>query len=208
MPPDKTFTQAEVNGLLAKERRKAEAELAELRKNIGERDTVIEAARARVLELEQQHASATGERDALRADLATASATHAEQLAELTQQHAEVVQTHHRERAEREVTSALLSARMAPSAEAVAVAQLLRVAQVEQDATGAIVGVTLAGQRYPNATDAAKAFIAAHPFFEAAPLGGSGSARGIPPPGPAPIMDITKADPMQLASEGWQTPVR
>ena len=149
-PPDKTFTQAQIDVIVQERVAKLKTELATLQKDVDDRDLVIEAAHDRVAELEQQHASALSERDALRADLATASASHTEQLAELEQQRAEVVSAHRREKAERTLASALAAARVAPVAERFAVAELLRVAEVEQDGAGQVVAVQYAGQRYAD----------------------------------------------------------
>lgn len=211
MPPThKTFTQEEVNGLIANDRRtldrKYKDAIARLTQELADHKTVNDAAKARVTELEGQLAGVTGDRDTLRSEFEAASASHAETVAALEQRHTATVESHRRMSGEFAITQALTAARVIPEAMKIAAELMLRGSTLEQNERDDVTAVTYAGKRYASAAEAAKVFLEGHKFIALPPqVGGSGSPRYLTHHSPSPV-DITKIDPAQLASEGWSEP--
>jgi hypothetical protein len=202
---EKTFTQEQLNGILAADRKKAEAKVADLQAQVGQFETIKAAAAKRVTELESQVATLTTERDTARTEHANAKAMHDSEIATLKSLHAAAVEAHRGFAVSRAVTDALIaSGEVFPTATAIAAREFEQLSVVELDDSGALTSITYAGEKHTDPKLAARAFLKAHPFFAMGAGGGTGAQR--PSAGGfTAARDVTKVDPAELASRGWQS---
>lgn len=214
MPNEKTFTQSEVNAMLARERKARE-------KLESDHATVVEAARLRVTELQAQAAALSAERDGATAKASEATGLHAK----LSDEHQAYRAMHRRQCAERELVEALTAVRVLPGASATALRLLTESAEIEQDAEGAIVAVKYGGakhqareralndlpvtgsaKQFSAAVSAVQQFLREHDYLlRAFSTGGAGTQRSnIGHPTATPKPDITNQRPEDLVEQGWK----
>lgn len=179
-PPAKTYSDAELNALLAKERRsheektnaaiaaakaEADAKLAELQQQVelagktaDEKAKIQAENAAKKIEREREELAKQRDAEKARADGLDGK------LRSTVQQH--------------QLSSALAVAKVFPTALDYAVQGLLREAtELDVDpASYEIKALTVDGVRYTDLPKAAEAFLEKRPFFKSAPPGGAGSS--------------------------------
>lgn len=177
MPSEKTFTQDEVNTLLARERRKSEERIAELERSIADYERLKTTLTERATELQSEATTATAKARALETQLAQTTERNARERAELEARHAETTSVSRETGFRLQLTQALLAADVFPGAVRVAADELRRQVKLEHDAGGAIASVEYGGTRHTDPVAAARAFLSAHPYFARGAPGGSGTPR-------------------------------
>jgi hypothetical protein len=150
-----------------------------VQERVGKERARLEAAQARATELQRERDAVVGERDAL---------TKRVEAAQLANR-------------DRTLHAALEGARVLPMARDVAYAELLRNSTIEHAENGDVAAVVYGETRFEDAGEAAKAFLESRPYFQRPAAGGAGSSRSLGSPNGRG--DISKADPMKLATEGW-----
>lgn len=203
-PPEKTFTQAELNALLARERRATEEKLS---KQFGEQAAAtkaeLEDLRAKFEDAgksaaEKAQAQAARERATIEARLAEAE--KARQTAEATaQQHAHALRD---ERTNYELGTLLDKHKVMPEARRLALLGFRADAKLDFDAEGRVAGVDLASGRYASLGEAVDAWMKEHgALFVAAVAGGAGTrapnGRGLP----ADLSTLSDTELIRLSNE-------
>lgn len=183
--PPKTFTQDQLNALLAKERKATEAKFGDYDK-LKEAAGKVEELNKRLEELEEEktlagksaeekeRARAKKERETLLADKEKAETEKAEVEARL----AAAFEEHRNTRARHTLSLALSAAKVYAPAAADALDAMMRDSTLEFDKeTGELTQVTLAndGVVYDDMNKAAAAYLASKPHFAAGAIGGTGT---------------------------------
>ncbi|HST56296.1 MAG TPA: hypothetical protein VLJ42_10465 [Solirubrobacteraceae bacterium] len=211
MPPEdtRTFTQEEVNTLLAKERRTDRAEIESLRAQLGEHATTAAEAAKRLTEVEGQLRATTAERDAAKAEHEQARTAHAAELNTLQARHTETLKSHRDAAEERALQEALVATgELHAPALGSALREFRRLIVVESDDAGKIGAITFKGARFDKPADAGRAYLKEHPWFAKGAAGGGGHTR--PTTGHANGgggLDLTNANIAALAERGWTAPL-
>lgn len=174
------YSDKQVNDLIAKERRSLEAKLK------AEHEAAIKAAREEA-EAAKNEAALAGKSAEEKAKLIAESeakkrAAEAERIAKdlaETKARADGAEARLRDyQITGAASSALLEAKVIPTAATAAVKLFKLDAKVDLDDDGKVTGVTLDGTFHKTMKEAAEAFLKANPHFAPAPAGGSGTPRG------------------------------
>lgn len=212
-PPAKTFTQEQLDAIVAKQRRDLEAkfgdydQLKEAAGKVSELEKQLESIREeaelkgkseaekariqlekRMQQVEQRIAQAEKERDE-----ATAKAEAA------VKARLDVVKRH-------QLVGALQGAKVVPGALDDATDAMLRGAEIETDDDGNIKGITVAGGHFDKPAEAVAAFLKTKPYYQSHPGGGSGGTNPNGAPGaPANVQEMSFAQLAEVvANEGRQ----
>jgi hypothetical protein len=175
--------QKHINGMLAKERRAAQAKIEEATKAQAARDAEfnelkakleqfeIEKNEAKLSEKERLEKAAERERNTWSKRLAETEAAKAAAEKAAADKDLALRDTH----TDYKISTALGKLKIAPSAAEDAPAAFKRAATIEYDAKGNIASIEVDGDPYTSLEEAAAAWLKKRPHFEAAPVGGAGS---------------------------------
>lgn len=207
-PPPKTFSQDEVNALLARDKKKLTSQIEaleskassaeEMRQQIAELNEQIELAGKSAEEQAKAKAKKAAEKQAAEVDGLRS------QLSELEQNLNGERQSHQATRVRNRLATALIEADVYPAAQDKALASMVGDAEAEFDEDGNLVAITLEhdGTRYEDLKAAAVSYLAEHPYFAKAKPGGAGSGR---PHGggrtSAPLADMDPQDLLKLDAQ-------
>ena len=182
--PAKTFTQEDIDRIIAKERRSFEAKLKGSTE-LAEKAKRAEELEARLAELEEEKALAgktAAEKERARAEkasqaMATEKARLEAEKVELAAELERARKEHQMTRASNALSTALSSAGVFPGAAEDALASLMSNSEMEWDDNGKLIAITLEldGTRYDDPKKAAAAFLAKKTHFAAGSTGGSGT---------------------------------
>ena len=175
--PAKTFTQEDIDRIIAKERRSFEAKLKGSTE-LAEKAKRAEELEARLAELEEEKALA-GKTAAEKASqaMATEKARLEAEKVELAAELERARKEHQMTRASNALSTALSSAGVFPGAAEDALASLMSNSEMEWDDNGKLIAITLEldGTRYDDPKKAAAAFLAKKTHFANGSPGGSGT---------------------------------
>jgi hypothetical protein len=200
----KTFTQQELDSIVAREVSSVRRENRDLRAQ-------LEQAQAGTApELQKQVETLTAELGEAREQLSQARTGFDLGIKQAREASDSVIKAHRASQASKAIGAALLGARALPSALDHARAEFLRQVEIEQDADddGTISAATYAGARGTLA-DTCTAFLKAHAFYELPRLtfGGTG-ARGVNGGGSPKPKRLEERSPAELAAEGLREGAR
>ena len=180
----KTFTQAELQRIAAKE--KAEGERAGRAAAEAEWQAKLDEQKAAIAELKKQQMSAEERAAAERKERDEAEKrTREEREAKLKKERDEAkasaqtaLERWKNDRRNAALQSALITAKVIASASDDAAESMLRNAKIDVDEDGKITGVMYGGKTYESVADAAKQFLDDRPHFAQAVGGGGAGTRG------------------------------
>lgn len=163
--PEKTFTQTELNRMLANAKREHQAELERVREELEQHKTVADAAREEVASLQRSMDSLKSEHASA---LARAERTSGEKVQDLERRlsEAEPWRARYRQRElDVQMGAAFDEVRVMQTAKADFGVLFKAAAQVETDDDFKVTAVKLEGADFPTLRDAAEAFLKARPHY-------------------------------------------
>jgi hypothetical protein len=191
---EKTFTQAQVNAIVASASAKLSARIEGLEREISNHETLKAELVAAAAALTSQVQSLTTERDTTAAAFEAAKAQHAQAVGAVR---ATTLQL--------QLSQALVAADAHPAAIPAALRELQAAAQLEADDAGNLTGIMLGGKRHDLGAGV-RAFLEQNTFFAKGLAGGGGGARGHGATEAKPRTDNRSA--ADMVREGWETPPR
>lgn len=179
--PDKTFTQAELNAILAREKRSAEERAAKTHSEAAAKlQAELEELRAKYEDsnksaAEKAAAAAARERAAVEAKLAETNKALAERDALLTRHQQELRDT----KLNHELNALFGARKVLPEAMRAATLVFRADAAIEYDAEGKVVGVDVGSKRFGTVAEALDDWMKSNgAIYVAAPAGGAGTRQG------------------------------
>lgn len=179
--PDKTFTQAELNALIAKERRASEERLGkQFAEERAKTQTELEELRTKF----EESGKSAAEKERLAEQRARAAAeTKLAEQAKLLAERDTLLARHQQElrdtRLGHELDSLLAAKKVLPEAMRAARLVFLADAKVEYDAENKVVGVDVGPKRFASVAEAIDDWMKANgAIYLAAPAGGAGTRMG------------------------------